>query len=118
MTRSRAARTLIVSAVAAAALALPGAASGAVLKPDLVSDPPGLAHSKDLLFDQVTLPGHRLLRFDGWIDNRGPGCLQLIGTNNQNGFMTSIYQRLYESGQCQSYGAHTDVLLTNGSTMK
>jgi hypothetical protein len=118
MKTARTAPTLVVAAVVAAALALPTAASAAPVKPDLVADPPGLAHSKDLLFDEVTLPGHRLLRFDGWIHNKGPGCLQLIGTGNQNGFMTKVYQRLYEPGQCQTYGAHTDVLLGNGAQMK
>src|SRR4051812_8834283 len=108
----------ILLAFLAVALAVPATAAAEPLKPDLVADPPGLAHSRDLLFDEVTLPGHRLLRFDGWIHNVGPGCLELIGTNNQSGVMTQVAQRMYEPGQCESYGAHTDVPLGNGSIMK
>jgi lysyl oxidase len=88
------------------------------LKPDLVADPPGLDHPRDVLIDTGAVPGSRLLRFDGWIHNTGPGCLHLIGTGNQNGLMTSVAQRLYQPGACDSFGAHTDVPLGNGSQMK
>ena len=109
---------LLVALVAAVALAVPGVAAGEPLKPDLVADPPGLNHDHDLLIDTYTSPDHRYLRFDGWIHNAGPGCLQLVGSDNQNGILTQVAQRLYEPGQCETYGAHTDVPLGNGAQMK
>jgi lysyl oxidase len=118
MTTRRGLSAGVLAALTVAMLALPGGAAATPVKPDLVADPPGLNHSRDDLFDTYTLPGRRLLRFDGWIHNAGPGCLQLLGTGNQNGVMSSVVQRLYEPGQCETYGAHTDVPLGNGSQMR
>jgi hypothetical protein len=105
-------------ALAVAALALPAGALADPVKPDLVADPPGLNHDHNTLIDTYTTPGRRYLRFDGWIHNAGPGCLQLVGSGNDNGILTSVVQRLYEPGQCETYGAHTDVPLGNGAHMK
>ena len=101
-----------------AVLALPAGAGAEPLKPDLVADPPGVNHPPDKLIDTYTVPGRRLLRFDGWIHNAGPGCVHLIGGNRQGDLMTTVVQRLYEPGACESLGAHTDVPLGNGAQMK
>ena len=108
----------VAAGLALGAFALPATAAAEPLKPDLVADPPGLAHDVNTLIDRYTAPGQRYLRFDGWIHNAGPGCLQLIGSDNQNGVLTSVVQRLYEPGACETYGAHTDVPLGAGAVMR
>jgi lysyl oxidase len=98
----------IVLAAAVVVLTVPAAAQAVPLLPDLVADPPGLAPPGKLL-DETKLPGRRLVRFDGWVHNKGPGCVHIVGTNPQGGVMTTVVQRLYEPGDCQSHSNPTEV---------
>ena len=79
-------------------LVLPVArAAGAVPQlPDLVADPPGAASAPEVYDDGA---GPRLLmRFDGFVHNRGPGALEINASNRVGAAMTSVTQRNYDSG--------------------
>jgi hypothetical protein len=84
----------LACALAAAVLLAPAAAQAAPLLPDLVADMP----ENPILQEQVVATGQpprRLLRFDGFVHNRGPGPLELRGsTPSETWSMTSIAQRL------------------------
>jgi hypothetical protein len=38
------------------------------------------------------------MRFDGFVHNRGPGPLEIRATNRSGATMTSVRQRIYDSG--------------------
>jgi hypothetical protein len=89
---------LLVLAVALgiALLALPAAAAAAPVYPDLVADPPGKPWAPEVYSDAG---GARLLlRFDGFVHNRGPGPLEIQGENRNGSTMTSVRQRLLDGG--------------------
>jgi hypothetical protein len=76
---------------ALAGLPVAGAAAAA---PDLVADPPGAASAPEVYDDGA---GPRLLiRFDGFVHNRGPGALEIRASNRVGTVMTSVSQRIYD----------------------
>jgi hypothetical protein len=85
-------------ALSGALLALPpvAGAGAAPTLPDLVADPPGAASAPEVYDDGG---GPRLLmRFDGFVHNRGPGALEINATNRVGTVMTRVTQRIYDSG--------------------
>jgi hypothetical protein len=71
-------------------------AAAAPAPPDLVADPPSAASAPEVYDDGG---GPRLLmRFDGFVHNRGPGPLEIRATNRSGATMTSVRQRIYDSG--------------------
>jgi hypothetical protein len=86
--------------VVAATLALPhSSAPGAPLDrvlPDLVSDPP-----ESPVFQVYDFGGgnnHLLLRFNGYVHNRGAGAFEMRGSQRSGTTMTSVAQRIYLAG--------------------
>ena len=78
----------------AAPLTLASAAAAAPLLPDLVSDPPGPSQPPEFYTDAQ---GSRLLmRFDGFVHNRGPGPLEIRGSNPSSLAMSTVVQRVYD----------------------
>lgn len=88
-------RVLRTLALCASLLALPAAAEAQL--PDLVADPPArIAAAPETYSDDV---GPRLLlRFDGYVHNRGPGALEIRGSDGVNGVMGSTWQHVYGPG--------------------
>jgi hypothetical protein len=82
----------LLSALALLAAAAPVPAARAAL-PDLVADPPGSPYLQEWDFEGSR---HRLLRFDGYIRNVGPGRLQVEGSRNADGVMSAVSQRTFE----------------------
>lgn len=71
------------------------AASGEPVPPDLVSDPPGASAPPQVFTDEQ---GDRLLlRFDGFVHNRGLGPLELRGFDRVGTEMTTVVQRIKTS---------------------
>jgi hypothetical protein len=71
------------------------AAQGAPVLPDLVADPPGVGHPLEV-YDNGS--GDRLLlRFDGFVHNRGQGKLELRGSDPSGVVMGTVGQRLFRS---------------------
>jgi hypothetical protein len=82
-------------AAAACALGAAPAALAAPLLPDLVADPP-VGGNPPVVYDDAQ--GERLLlRMDGFVHNRGPGPLEIRGSNPSGGVMGTVGQRVYES---------------------
>jgi hypothetical protein len=78
----------------AAVLALPASADAAPLLPDLVADPPVGGNAPVTHTDAA---GTRLLlRFDGFVHNRGPGALEIRGSDPADGAMGTVRQRVYD----------------------
>jgi hypothetical protein len=77
------------------ALGIAPAAAAAPVLPDLVADPPGGGHPP-VVYDDAQ--GERLLlRMDGFVHNRGPGPLDIRGSNRSGDVMGTVGQRVYES---------------------
>ena len=77
-------------------LAVPAAAAAAPVYPDLVADPPGTPSRPEACSDAG---GARLLlRFDGFVHNRGPGPLEIQAGGRNGSTMTSVRQRLLDGG--------------------
>jgi hypothetical protein len=75
-------------------LGLPAGAAAAPVYPDLVADPPGKPSPAEVYSDAG---GARLLlRFDGFIHNRGPGPLEIQAGSRNGSAMTSVRQRLLD----------------------
>ena len=92
---------VLVAAVACALVATP-AAVGAPLFPDIVADPP-VGGNRPVVHTDAE--GSRLLlRLDGFVHNRGPGPLEIRGSNPSGGVMATVRQRVYDSG-----GGFTDL---------
>ena len=76
-----------------------GAAPVADQLPDLVADPPGTS-----ALQTYSRPGQAnqlLLRFDGYLHNRGAGALEVRGSGPAGGRMSATSQRIYRSnGTC------------------
>ena len=84
-------------ALGCALLGLPVAGAGAApVPPDLVADPPGAASAPEV-YDDGGVP-RLLMRFDGFVHNRGAGALEIRATNRSGATMTSVRQRIYDSG--------------------
>jgi len=80
--------------VAAVALAAAQRADAAQLLPDLVADPP-VSGTKPIVYGDGQ--GARLLlRMDGYVHNRGPGPLEIRGSNPSGGVMGTVRQRVYD----------------------
>jgi hypothetical protein len=77
--------------------------AGAVpLYPDLVADPP-VGGNQPVVYSDAQ--GQRLLlRMDGFVHNRGPGPLEIDGSNPSGGVMTRVTQRVDDSS-----GGFTDI---------
>ena len=87
--RTLATRVRRAMALCLALLALPAAAAEAAL-PDLVSDPPGAPSSPEIYRDAG---GARLvMRFDGFVHNRGAGALEIRAGSRLGATMTSVQQ--------------------------
>jgi hypothetical protein len=87
------ARRALALSCALAGLPVAGAAAA---PPDLVADPPGAASAPEVYDDGG---GPRLLmRFDGFVHNRGPGALEINATDRVGAVMTSVTQRIYDGG--------------------
>jgi hypothetical protein len=94
---------VLVAAAACALVATP-AALAAPLLPDMVADPPVGAGSPAV---QADAQGSRLLlRLDGFVHNRGPGPLEIRGSNPSGGVMGTVRQRVYDSVSGFSDVAH------------
>ncbi len=82
-------------------LAHPGRSAGAPVLPDLVADPPVGGNAPVVYGDAQ---GSRLLlRMDGFVHNRGPGALEIRGSDPLAGSMRTVSQRVYDDA-----GAFTD----------
>ncbi|MBD0282604.1 MAG: hypothetical protein ICV69_10490 [Thermoleophilaceae bacterium] len=82
--------------LAIALLTLPAAAAAAPVYPDLVADPPGKPSAPEVYSDAG---GARLLlRFDGFVHNRGPGPLEIQASSRNGTSMASVRQRFPDGG--------------------
>lgn len=92
---------LAVMAVAAVGgLGLAGSATGvgpAEALPDLVSDAPTGALLQTYVDADPSKPRRLLLRFNGYVHNRGSGALEIVGRNPVNGSMSDTVQRIYDA---------------------
>lgn len=88
----------LLGAVFCALGAAPAATAAPVL-PDLVADPPVGGHPPVVHDDaQGDAQGERLLlRMDGYVHNKGPGPLEIRGSNPSGGVMATVNQRVYQS---------------------
>jgi hypothetical protein len=95
-------RTLVACACAVALA--PATAAAAPLLPDLVADPPVGGNVPAVYADPQ---GDRLLlRLDGFVHNRGPGALEIRGSDpSGDGVMQTVRQRVYDDGG----GPFTDI---------
>jgi hypothetical protein len=85
---------LLAAAVGALVAASPSAA--APMLPDLVADPP-VGGNQPVVYADAQ--GQRLLlRMDGFVHNRGPGPLEIRGSNPSGGVMRTVVQRVYDGG--------------------
>jgi hypothetical protein len=92
----------ILVAVVACAFAAAPAAVAAPLLPDLVADPPVGGQQPEV---QADAQGSRLLlRLDGFVHNRGPGALEIRGSNPSGGVMGTVRQRVYDDS-----GGYADI---------
>ena len=81
---------MVLGAAACAAIALPvvGALAGPGFDlPDLVADPPERPQLAEYTYPNGT--DALLLRFDGFVHNRGAGPLEMRGTSRSGADMTS-----------------------------
>ena len=72
-----------------------GAAPVTDALPDLVADPPG--NSALQTYSHPGQPNHLLLRFEGYVHNRGAGALEVRGSGPAGGRMSATAQRIYRS---------------------
>ena len=97
MTRWRltTAAAVIVVALAGTAAVRGGAAPVTDALPDLVADPPGSPVLQTYSYPDGT--NHLLLRFEGYVHNRGAGALEVRGSGPAGGRMSATAQRIYRS---------------------
>ncbi len=84
---------IVAFAGAASALLLmqQGSAVGSTPQlPNLVADPPD-----NMSLDQQGLPGHLLLRFNGYIHNVGPGALEIDGSRPDTSSPMGVFQNIF-----------------------
>lgn len=87
--------SLLAITMLTAGATLAPAAGAAPQLPDLVSDPPGQSVAPVRFTDAQ---GERLLmRFDGFVHNRGAGALEIRGSQRQGQAMSQVVQRVYDS---------------------
>jgi Lysyl oxidase/Bacterial Ig domain len=92
----------VLLAVLAGTVAGAPAAVAAPLLPDVVSDPPVGDGAPDV---EADAQGSRLLlRLDGFVHNRGPGPLEIRGSNPSDRVMGTVRQRVYDDS-----GGYEDV---------
>jgi hypothetical protein len=82
-------------ALSALALAVPAAATATPVLPDLVADAPDRPMLQEA-FDVDTEP-RRLLRFDGFVHNKGPGPFEITGSGPNSLEMDSVKQDILQS---------------------
>ena len=87
------ARALLLAAGAVLALAAPAAAQAPQL-PDLVADPPLFPEFQNYTDSSGT---RLLLRFDGFVHNKGAGAVEIRGTDRNGDEMTDVRQRVFNS---------------------
>ena len=94
------AAAIVFAIVGLGALALTRTASGvgpaAEALPDLVSDPPDLQRF-EVYSDATTGTDRLLLRFNGYVHNKGPGPLEIIGRTPVSGTMSVTGQRIFDT---------------------
>ena len=97
MTVSRLAiATAVVMVALAGTTAMRGGAAPVTdALPDLVSDPPGSPALQTYSYPNGT--NHLLLRFEGYVHNRGAGALEVRGSGPSGGRMSATAQRIYRS---------------------
>jgi hypothetical protein len=96
---------LVLLGALACAVAGAPAAVAAPLLPDVVADRPTSDEPPEVQDDGG---GARLLlRLDGYVHNRGPGALEIRGSNPSNRVMGTVRQRVYDSD-----GGYEDVVHT------
>jgi Lysyl oxidase len=98
MTRGRLAVGMVCAfvALACAAVVRQGtAASGTEVLPDLVADAPGGPVLQTYSHPDQT--NHLLLRFEGYLHNRGSGAVEVRGSGPAGGRMSATVQRVYRS---------------------
>ncbi|HEX8158621.1 MAG TPA: lysyl oxidase family protein [Solirubrobacteraceae bacterium] len=91
--------------LAAGACALGATPAAAALLPDLVADPP-VGGNQPIVYTDAQGP-RLLLRMDGFVHNRGPGPLDIRGSNPSGGVMTTVRQRVYDAAN--SSGTFADM---------
>lgn len=92
------ARALAITVLALIPASLVTATSASAVLPDLVADRPGTPYldTDSSYYGESRL----LLRFDGYVHNRGPGALEIRGSRGSSEpthLMTSAYQRIFDS---------------------
>lgn len=89
-------RAIVLAAVLAAGLGGPAAGADQVepLLPDLVADGPGSGVPE--IYDFGGGDRRLLLRFDGYVHNRGTGALELRASKPDGTVMTRVEQRAYD----------------------
>lgn len=88
------------------------AGAATMLLPDLVADPPGGSIAPQIYTDSSTGRTSLLLRFDGFVHNKGAGAVEIRGTGPSSDQMTSIHQRIYDSD-----GGYTDATAARTPTI-
>lgn len=93
---ARAVPACAMVAVLVVSSASPSAGAESAVLPDLVADP-----ATNLIATTYTDSSgpRRLLRFDGFVHNRGDGALELRGSSPVSGEMSLVTQRVYDSGE-------------------
>ena len=98
MTRGRLAAGMVCAFVALACTAVVHegtAATGTEVLPDLVADAPGSPVLQTYSHPDQT--NHLLLRFEGYLHNRGSGAVEVRGSGPVGGRMSATVQRVYRS---------------------
>ena len=94
-TLGRRARHALALSCTLFALPVAGAAAAPAF-PDLVADSPG-PPSAPTVYDDGGGP-RLLIRFDGYVHNRGPGALEIRASGRSGTTMTDVRQRVYDGG--------------------
>lgn len=86
----------VIAAVCWLLAAPSGSAYGATeVLPDLAADAPANQQLQTYVFAGGST--HLLLRFDGFVHNRGPGAVEMRGSFNTGTIMSLTWQRIYRS---------------------
>jgi len=88
--------TAVLLAAVAGAVAMPGRAAAVTdALPDLVADPPGSPYLQTYSYPDGR--NYLLLRFEGYLHNRGAGALEVRGAGPSANRMSATAQRIYRS---------------------
>lgn len=103
--RSVVAASLVAVLAALVAVAVPATGQvvvGQEMLPDLEADAPAKVDQRPVMYSSVNQPGvnqgapgnRLLLRFEGYIVNRGAGAAEVVGTTPVDGDMATVVQRI------------------------